>query len=72
MENGTVKPKLGPAKTLAERKAMILDMNAKPDTTLQDIADVFGLTRERVRQILASAGIRRNVDKWVAEAFATR
>ena len=41
-----------------EREAVMAQLY-RDGKTLQDVADVFGLTRERVRQILARAGVVR-------------
>jgi DNA-directed RNA polymerase sigma subunit (sigma70/sigma32) len=39
-----------------EREAVICDLY-REGKTLQEVGDVFGLTRERVRQILRRAGV---------------
>lgn len=41
-----------------EREAVMAQLY-RDGKTLQDVADVFGLTRERVRQILARVGVVR-------------
>ena len=62
MSDGTVQPKLGPAPTLAARTALILELE-KEGKTLQQIGDTFGLTRERVRQVLKRHGVVRSIDR---------
>ena len=47
--------------TQYERDKMIYEMRRKQGRTLQEIGDIFNLTRERIRQIVEK--IDRTLDK---------
>ncbi len=46
--------------TFDERNKLICDYRINQNRTLQEIGHIYGLTRERVRQILEEKGIVRN------------
>lgn len=59
------------AQSWALRRSVLAAVAADPQTTLQAIGDRFEVTRERVRQIIAEAGIQkpkapRHHPKWAA------
>lgn len=51
------------AKKLVERNAEIKRLRVEEGKTLQEIADIFGVTRERIRQLIPNTG-SRFITRW--------